>query len=307
MRLCHSIGMCPSLATPRDHAVVRKSRRLWCGVERCRDGIRQQHFAVLRHSPFWAGGMLSAQVGGVAGAVRRRGGVAGAVGAAVGGVGGAAGAAVGGAAGTAGAAVGAVGGAGAAGGAGGPRRRFLACRRRRWKRRWRSRQQCSEPAAAAEPERQRAARQRQRSGKLGRRTGGAAAGARGGGGAPPAAVRAAALEAPGATERPAPAVVRLVSAMVRAARQPMMSPTMLARSPQASLAAPLHQRSARPAMRTPPAVAGPCSPLPRRDRPNRPSITLPCRPSISGPEKFKTKADCLTAAYRQLLPLEVCR
>jgi hypothetical protein len=25
------------------------------------------------------------------------------------------------------------------------------------------------------------------------------------------------------------------------------------------------------------------------------------------PEKFKTKADCLTAAYRQLLPLEVCR
>ena len=25
------------------------------------------------------------------------------------------------------------------------------------------------------------------------------------------------------------------------------------------------------------------------------------------PERFKTKADCLTAAYRQLLPLEVCR
>jgi hypothetical protein len=25
------------------------------------------------------------------------------------------------------------------------------------------------------------------------------------------------------------------------------------------------------------------------------------------PEKFKSKADCLTAAYRQLLPLEVCR
>jgi hypothetical protein len=25
------------------------------------------------------------------------------------------------------------------------------------------------------------------------------------------------------------------------------------------------------------------------------------------PEKFKSKADCLTAAYRQLLPLEVCQ
>jgi hypothetical protein len=25
------------------------------------------------------------------------------------------------------------------------------------------------------------------------------------------------------------------------------------------------------------------------------------------PERFKSKADCLTAAYRQLLPLEVCK
>jgi hypothetical protein len=42
--------------TARARRRAKVSPGVW--VERCRDGIRRQHFVVLRHSPLWAGGML---------------------------------------------------------------------------------------------------------------------------------------------------------------------------------------------------------------------------------------------------------
>jgi hypothetical protein len=64
----HIVIRCAHAALPFDrhvpqHDHTARSRRrakvspgVW--VKRCRDGIRRQHFVVLRHSPLWAGGML---------------------------------------------------------------------------------------------------------------------------------------------------------------------------------------------------------------------------------------------------------
>ena len=120
------------------------------------------------------------------------------------------------------------------------------------------------------------------------------------------AVRAVVVEATRATARPAPTVVRVASA--RAVWPlPLVSSTMAARSPPG-----LGWQRRWPSRR------------PERQRRCRrqwlacvsASTARPAGPSehhfamqavYFRPEKFKSKADCLTAAYRQLLPLEVCQ